>query len=164
MLFRSGVETGVASEGGPVLNFKATYDEEYVYLYNKRTWHDGLWGSGYYYFYFDTDNNPETGEMDANGNSAPGVECWMYLYVFGGSSAEPAFNANPEGDGVPAESVANIICAGAVDAEHTVIETEVRIPRSNVGIQKGQTVKLYTWGNKSGSNLKGEAVTLVIEN
>lgn len=159
-----GVETGVASEGGPMLNFKATYDEEYVYLYNKRTWHDGLWGSGYYYFYFDTDNNPETGEMDANGNSAPGVECWMYLYVFGGSSAEPAFNANPEGDGVPAESLANIICNGTVDAEHTLIETEVRIPRSNVGIQKGQTVKLYSWGNKSGSNLKGEAVTLVIEN
>ena len=63
--------------------------------------------------------------MDANGNSAPGVECWMYLYVFGGSSAEPSFNANPEGDGVPAESLANIICNGTVDAEHTLIETEV---------------------------------------
>ena len=159
-----GVETGVASEGGPILNFKATYDEEYVYLYNKRTWHDGLWGSGYYYFYFDTDNNPETGEMDANGNAAPGVECWMYLYVFGGSSAEPSFNAAPEGAGVPDTCIANITCAGNVDAEHTFIETEVRIPRANVGIQKGQTVKLYSWGNKSGSNLKSEAVTLVIEN
>ena len=154
------VVTGIASESGPILSFKATYDENYVYVYNKRTWHDGLWGSGYYYYYFDTDNNQTTGETHSD---VPGLEYWMYLTLFGGDLNGPVFNEVPTGEGNVTGCLANVICAGAIDPEHTIIETEVRIPRENVGIQKGQTVQLYTWGNKSGSNLKSAAVTLVIE-
>ena len=156
-----GVETGVASESGPIISFKATYDENYVYVYNKRTWHDELWGGGYYYFYFDTDNDQTTGITHSD---VSGLECWMYLYLFGGNLSEPVFNKVPKGETHTTGSLANIICDGAIDLGNTIVETEVRIPRENVGIQNGQTVKLYTWGNKSGSNLKSEAVTLVIEN
>lgn len=160
----TGVETGVASEGGPVLAFKATYDADYLYFYNKRNWHDGLWGGGYYYFELDTDNNPSTSVEKVNGNTpAGGIDVWMYLYLFGGSSAEPSFNAAPEGDGFPDGSViANILANGTTDKK--VIETEVRVPRSNVGVKKGDTILIYTWGNKSGSNLKPEPVTLTLEN
>lgn len=155
------VETGITSTSGPILSFKATYDENYIYVYNKRTWHNDLWGGGYYYYNFDTDNDSTTG-VEKDGVN--GLECWMYLKLFGGSASAPTFNAVPSGEGYPNNGcLANINCEGTIDPDHTVIETEVRIPRENLGIQKGKTINISTWGNKSGSNLKSETVTLVIE-
>ena len=154
----AGIEAGLSSEEGPYLEFKATNDDEFIYLYSKRTWHDGLWkdsSGGYYYFEFDTDNDSSTGTTDVNGNTGFGVEAWMYLYLFTGTAAAPTFASNPAGSGYPSSAVIeNILSAGFTDM--TNIETEVRIPLANIGVAKGQTIKIYTWGNKSAGNLKGE--------
>lgn len=161
-----GVETGVASEGGPLYAFKATYDADYIYFYNKRKWHDGLWKpaeGGYYYFELDTDNNSNTKVEDVYGNApAGGTDVWFFLYLFTGSSEAPTFATAPVGDGIPDGVIANIIANGKTDK--TVIETEVRVPRSNLKVKKGDTILIYSWGNKSGSNLKSEPVTLTLEN
>ena len=154
----AGIEAGLSSEEGPYLTFKATNDGESLYLYSKRTWHDGLWkesSGGYYYFEFDTDNDPSTGTNDVNGNTGFGVEAWMYLYLFTGTSSAPTFASSPAGSGYPSSAVLeNIAAAGVTDM--TTIETEVRIPLANIGVAKGQTIRIYTWGNKSAGNLKGE--------
>ena len=154
----AAVPAGLSSEEGPYLEFKATNDDEFIYLYSKRTWHDGLWkdsSGGYYYFEFDTDNDSSTGTTDVNGNTGFGVEAWMYLYLFTGTAAAPTFASNPAGSGYPSSAVIeNILSAGFTDM--TNIETEVRIPLANIGVAKGQTIKIYTWGNKSAGNLKGE--------
>ena len=154
----AGIEAGLSSEEGPYLEFKAANDDEFIYLYSKRTWHDGLWkdsSGGYYYFEFDTDNDSSTGTTDVNGNTGFGVEAWMYLYLFTGTAAAPTFASNPAGSGYPSSAVIeNILSAGFTDM--TNIETEVRIPLANIGVAKGQTIKIYTWGNKSAGNLKGE--------
>ena len=148
-------------DDGVIRVFKAAYDADYLYFYNKRTWHDGLWGGGYYYYEFDTDNNAATSVADVNGNTpCGGIDVWMYLYVFGGDSANPSFNANPEGDGYPSgDVISNVLVAGTTDGS-TIIETETRIPRSNVGVKKGDIIRVWTWGNKSGSNLKHNPIPL----
>ena len=55
------VTAGVFQEDGVLQVFKGTYDADYLYFYNKRTRHDGLWGGGYYYFEFDLDDDQSTG-------------------------------------------------------------------------------------------------------
>ena len=165
-----GVETGVESEGGPIFAFKATYDQDYIYFYNKRNWHTGLWGGGYYYYELDTDNDSATSVESVNGNApAGGIDVWMYLYLFGGTAEAPAFNVAPEGEGAyrdpdaTGEIIAGIAANGKTDGA-TAIETEVKVPRANLGVKKGDTILIYSWGNKSGSNLKTEPVTLTLEN
>ncbi len=158
------VEDGLYSDEGPLLDFRATSDADYLYFYSKRTWHDGLWkesSGGYYYFELDLDNDPSTGTNDVNGNTGYGVEAWMYLYLFTGSADAPTFASNPAGSAYPSDSVmANVIAAGSTDK--SVIETEVRVPRANLGVQSGQTIRIYTWGNKSASNLKAEDSFVVL--
>ena len=152
----AGVADGLSSEEGPYLAFKAANDDDNIYLYSKRTWHDGLWkasSGGYYYYEFDTDNNPETGTNSVNGNTGYGVEAWMYLYLFTGSADAPTFASTPDGSGYPSGDVLeNVAAAGVTDK--SVIETEVKIPLANIGVSKGQTIRIYTWGNKSAGNLK----------
>ena len=158
------IKGGLSSEEGPYLSFKATNDDNYLFLYSKRTWHDGLWkesSGGYYYFEFDTDNNPATGSTDVNGNTGYGVEYWMYLYLFTGSKEEPTFASQPAGAGYPSDDIlANVVAAGATDKN--VIETEVQIPLKDLGLTKGQTIRIYSWGNKSAGNLKGEDSYLTV--
>ena len=48
-----------------------------------------------------------------------------------------------------------LICAGIAywdisangATDKTFIETEVRIPRSNLGVKKGDVIRIYSWGN-----------------
>ncbi len=155
------VAASVSDTDGPILVFKATYDAEYLYFYNKRTWHDGLWGGGYYYFEIDTDNDASTVVADVNGNTpAKGVDQWMYLFLFTGEAGAPTFAAAPEGGAVPETLLTNVIANGATDK--TVIETEVRVPRANLGVKKGDIIRVYTWGNKSGGNLKSKGLGIPI--
>ena len=148
---------GLSAPDGVYMAFKATYDADYIYLYSKRTWHDGLWkdsSGGYLYYEFDTDNDPSTGTNDVNGNTGYGVEYWMYLYLYTGTAAAPTFASSPKGSAYPGSAVLeNITAAGATD--NSVIETEVRVPRSNLGLTSSGTIRIYSWGNKSAGNLKG---------
>jgi hypothetical protein len=150
---------GGLSSTGNYQAFKAAADANYIYLYSKRKWHDELWkdsSGGYFYYEFDTDNNPATGTNDVNGNTGYGVEYWMYLYLFTGSSASPTFANSPKGSGYPSSGViANILASGATD--RTVIEVELRIPRANLGLTNPGTIRIYSWGNKSASNLKSSS-------
>ena len=63
----------------------------------------------------------------------------------------------------PSSSVyANIECRGTVGTEFT--ETELRIPRSNLGIENEDVIKIYSWGNKSADGVASHPITLTIEN
>ena len=157
---------GSTSEG-VYKSLKATNDDEFFYIYSMRNKKRGneLWGSnkGYYYYDFDIDDNPDTGDYaeGSHGN----FEAWMYLYLFGGTPDAPAFWESPNGDGKPSSSViANVLCKGVVDdnpAEDGLIETEVRIPRANLpAVQKGQTISITSWGNKDANLMK---VTITVK-
>ena len=158
---------GLSSEDGVYRSFKAVSDGTYLYFYSKRTWNDGLWkdsSGGYFYYELDTDNDETTGTNDVNGNTGYGIETWMYLYLFTGSSSAPTFASSPKGSAYPSSDViANVTAAGATDG--TLIETEVRVPIADVGVKKGDTVRIYTWGNKSASNFKSnkESVLVTVE-
>ena len=160
------VTSGLYQEDGVYISFKVTYDANNIYVYSKRTWHSGLWGGGYYYYQFDTDNNPETGlvgEGAINGGfTGYGIETWLYIQPFGGTADEPAFNTAPEGGSYPDESVlANVTANGVTDK--TVIETEACIPRANLGVKKGDIIRVYSVGNKSASNLARTPVVLRLD-
>ncbi|MBP5558509.1 MAG: hypothetical protein J6X71_01950 [Bacteroidales bacterium] len=160
----ASVPAGLSSTSGPYLEFKAVSDANYLYFYSKRTWHDELWkdsSGGYFYYELDTDNDPSTGTNSVNGNTGYGVEYWMFLYLFTGSSSTPTFANTPKGSAYPSSSViANILAAGATD--RSVVEVEVRVPRSNVGLTSGGTIRIYTWGNKSAGNLKSASSYLTL--
>lgn len=156
------IETGVFSKDGPLLAFKATSDETYVYLYNKRERDDSLWGKGWYYFLFDSDSNPETGLMEVNGTSVRGIESWMYFYPLLGSAEAPEFASSPEGGGEPEGCYLNALCAGSLSVQN-IIETEIRIPLKDVLLEKGQRVSIYSYGNRRASNLRDEAVVITID-
>lgn len=163
----ANVTSGLYQEDGTYIAFKATYDENNIYVYSKRNWHTGLWGGGYYYYQFDTDNNIETGLVGDGaingGYKGYGIEKWMYLQLFGGTADEPTFNTAPEGGSYPDESVMANVKANGVTDKATVIETEVSIPRANLGVKKGDVVGIYTVGNKSASNFATTPVVLRLD-
>ena len=163
----AGIE-GISADG-VYKALKATYDTKYFYLYSKRTWHDGLWtadGYGYYYYCLEVDGNAETGQKNPNGqHEFPyGIDSWFYCRPFLGSPTEPVFAASPKGQSYPTEYMANIVCNGAVDPVTKDIETEMRIPRTDLLIEKGQTVKIHSRGNKSADNIVDTPLTITIEN
>ena len=156
-----------ATSDGVYKSLKATNDDEFFYIYSMRNKKRGneLWGSnkGYYYYDFDMDDNPETGDYaeGSHGN----FEAWMYLYLFGGTADAPDFWESPKGDGKPSSSViADVLCKGVVDDNPEVdglIETEVRIPRANLpAVEKGQTISITSWGNKDANLMK---VTITVK-
>lgn len=161
------VTSGLYQEDGTYIAFKATYDENNIYVYSKRTWHTGLWGGGYYYYQFDTDNNAETGLVGdgaINGSyKGYGIEKWMYLQLFGGTSEDPTFNSAPEGGSYPDDKVMANVKANGVTDKSTVIETEVSIPRANLDVKKGDVVGIYTVGNKSAANFATTPVVLRLD-
>ena len=158
------VTTGIASddEDAPLKEFKVAFDKEYLYFYHKRNNNPAMWGGGYYYLAVDADNNVATGMTDANGNAVVGIEKWMYLYFFLADDAgNPMLATAPKGS---RESGDEYVCAenslaGAMFGD-SVVETELRIPLADLGVTYGQPIKVYTWGNKSASNMKDQPVVV----
>lgn len=133
--------------------FKATYDKDYIYLYTKRVTVDG---QRYMYYDFDLDNDSTTGEAE---NSRLGLEAYMALVIYSGNTIveNPGVDAS-----YPDSSVySGVICKGSVGTEFT--ETELSIPRSNLGIKNGDVIKIYSWGNKSADGVASHPITLYIE-
>ena len=93
-----------------------------------------------------------------------GVDKFVYLYIFGGSSDAPVINGAPSGQNQEwaAYTCAENSCAGAIGASY--VETELRLPRADFGIEKDQQVKFYSYGNKDASNIKTIHTYLKIEN
>ena len=158
------VTTGIASddEDAPLKEFKVAFDKEYLYFYHKRNNNPAMWGGGYFYLAVDADNNVATGMTDANGNAVVGIEKWMYLYFFLADDAgNPVLATAPAG---ARESGDEYVCAenslaGAMFGD-SVVETELRIPLADLGVTYGQPIKVYTWGNKSASNMKDQPVVV----
>ena len=148
------VEVGYTNESNNYRVFKAAYDEENIYLYTKRV---TVSGQRYIYYDFDLDNDPTTGVSEG---SRTGLEAYMALVIYG----ENAIVENPGADTYsPDASVyAGIVCKGTYGTDFT--ETELSIPRSNLGIQAGDTIKIYSWGNKSADGVASHPLVLTIEN
>ena len=165
---------GLTDEAGPVYAFKATYDDQYVYFYVKRSWNPALFPDpesasskgGYFYFCLETDGNPETGvhtiNDDPNHTYEEGIDSWFYAYLYTGSEIAPKIETAPSGGSYPDSFLANVVSGGKC-REDQPIEIEVRANRSDLLIQAGQTVRIYTYGNKSGTNLQKKAIELKIE-
>ena len=148
------VEVGYTNASNNYRVFKAAYDEENIYLYTKRV---TVSGQRYIYYDFDLDNDPTTGVSEG---SRTGLEAYMALVIYG----ENAIVENPGADAyAPDESVyAGVVCKGTYGTDFT--ETELSIPRSNLGIQAGDTIKIYSWGNKSADGVASHPLVLTIEN
>lgn len=160
--------TGVHSEDGPIYDFKAACDKDNIYFYAKREVNDpALWGGGYYYFDIDIDSNPSTGvEKDA----IAGLETYMFLYFFKGTAESPEIPTAPAGEylvgGTSGSQVAYTCaansCKGKINEDNTV-EIEIKLPLADLGLKSGDDTTIYTWGNKSGSNLKTTPLYLKIK-
>ena len=148
------VEVGYTNASNNYRVFKAAYDEENIYLYTKRVTVDG---QRYIYYDFDLDNDPTTGVSEG---SRTGLEAYMALVIYSGNTIVE----NPGADAYsPDASVyAGIVCKGTYGTDFT--ETELSIPRSNLGIQAGDTIKIYSWGNKSADGVASHPLVLTIEN
>ena len=148
------VETGFTNDSNNYRVFKATYDKYNIYLYTKRV---TVSGQQYIYYDFDLDNDSTTG---ANENSRVGLEAYMALKLYNGDSIV----LNPKADpSYPDNNVyAGIVCKGTVGVDFT--ETELSIPRSNLGIKNGDVIKIYSWGNKSADGVASHPLTLSINN
>ena len=148
-------------EDAPLKEFKVAYDKEYLYFYHKRNNNSAMWGGGYFYLAVDADNNVATGMTDANGNTVVGIEKWMYLYFYlKDDNGNPVLATAPAG---ARESGDEYACAenslaGVISED--IVETELRIPLADLGVTYGQPIKVYTWGNKSASNMKDQPVVV----
>ena len=128
----------VAGTNGKYQEFKVAYDKMYIYFYSKRNYDTALWtDDGYYYFRFDKD-----------GDSA--YETSFYVKPFKKTSSPPfSFNSNPLAN----DSGFSTMCAGTYDAVEGTIETEIRVLRSDIGLDKNDVVGIQSSGNKSAGNI-----------
>lgn len=147
-------ETSYTNDGNNYRAFKAAYDKDYIYLYTKRV---TVSGQRYIYYDFDLDNDSTTGKAEG---SRTGLEAYMALVLYNGDSIVESPGADSY---YPDASVyAGIVCKGTVGEDFT--ETELSIPRSNLGIKNGDVIKIYSWGNKSADGVASHPLTLTIEN
>ena len=148
-------------EDAPLKEFKVAYNKDYLFFYHKRNNNSAMWGGGYFYLAVDADNNVATGMTDANGNAVVGIEKWMYLYFYlKDDNGNPVLATAPAGareSGDEYECAANSL-AGVIGDD--IVETELRIPLADLGVTYGQPIKVYTWGNKSASNMKDQPVVV----
>ena len=99
--------------------------------------------------------------MSNNQGDILGVDKWIVIYPFGGTSSAPEINASPTGGGIDDwgnYDCADNACAGLIGT--AVVETEICIPRSDLGLTTGLTVKVYSFGNKSAYDLKASPISL----
>ena len=150
-------ETVYTNDSNNYRAFKAAYDKDYIYLYTKRVTVDG---QRYIYYDFDLDNDPTTGTSEGDGGTRTGLEAYMALVLYSGNSIVE----NPGADSYyPNASVySGVVCKGTVGSDFT--ETELSIPRSNLNIKNGDTIKIYSWGNKSADGVASHPLTLTITN
>ncbi|MBR6246199.1 MAG: hypothetical protein IKR15_02415 [Bacteroidales bacterium] len=141
------------AEGALALEeIKACADANNVYVYVKRSKRHGRWtdlfkgssNSGYYYYDFDLDNNPETGDKaeHSNGN----YEAWCYIYHFYGSSTEPTVKESDMKGGFEGMTSAGIVSKGAFTEDS--IEVETAFPRSCLPEFSSESFAVSVWGNK----------------
>lgn len=162
----------VSSTGGSHYQIlKVAYDERFVYLYTKRDWSSSydIWStSSYIYYGFDLDNNSDTpattlGEMS-------GADATLLINPFSGSINAPELSLSSTKLNGSTYSFDGLLIDGTITTESTqtgYVEFEMRVKRSDIKngsmiLEDGNTINVYTWGNKSASELKSTATTITI--
>lgn len=136
-----GVNFITVTSSGNYKQFSVAYDSRNIYFYSKRNYNEALWtDDGYYYFYFDWGN---TGTE----------ELVFYLRPFtkgsiGTFTAAPGSNITTNDVGISSFTTS---CAGSYDA--SIIETEITISLSDLGIKEHDVIKFASSGNKSASKI-----------
>ena len=149
------------AEDAPLKEFRVAYNKDYLFFYHKRNNNPAMWGGGYFYLAVDADNNVATGMTDANGNSVIGIEKWMYLYFYlKDDDGNPVLASAPAGARESGDEYACAANALAGTVTDDIVETELRIPLADLGVTYGQPIKVYSWGNKSASNMKDQPVVV----
>ena len=139
--------------------FKITNDAQNLYFYSKRENRAAIWASGgYFYYEMDLDNNSETGETK---NASVGCEAWLYYKPFAGTSDAQELATAFKGEASASSVVANFTFAGVIAADF--VEIEACIPLADLGLKSGDTVKIYSWGNKDGYDVQSKGVVLTLE-
>lgn len=159
----AGVQDGLKSTSSTpkYQEFKVFNDSKYIYFYSRRNNDSAIWGDkqGYFYYDLDTDNNSSTG---ATSDSITGLETYMYIYPFAGSSSAPAFATTNQGYSYPSSSIlGSVLFAGAYTS--STVELELRIPLSEAGIKQGDVIGIYSWGNKSASDFKTKKLVYTVK-
>lgn len=144
------------SSSAYITELKGFADDDNIYVYVKRAkqgrWGE-LWGGdsshqGYYYYDFDLDNNPETGDQTENSHGK--YEAYCYVYLFGGTKDAPVFRETPEGS-FKGMTGTNLKFKGVVTEND--IEVEASFPRADLPAISGNTIAVTVWGNKDGNPL-----------
>ena len=144
------------SSSAYITELKGFADDDNIYVYVKRAkqgrWGE-LWGGdsshqGYYYYDFDLDNNPETGDQTENSHGK--YEAYCYVYLFGGTKDAPVFRETPEGS-FKGMTGTNLKFKGVVTEND--IEVEASFPRADLPAISGDTIAVTVWGNKDGNPL-----------
>ena len=141
------------ASGATYLEFKMASDENNIYFYTKRVANSALWnGGGYLYYAMDYDNDPTTGKGDIWDNKP--YECIFVIWPFAGSGDAPAFAEKPLGESMmkPSGTLANYNANGKANADG--VELEFSIPRADFPTLPDTEITVYSWGNKSGENMK----------
>ena len=143
-----------ASSAAYITEVKGFADADNIYVYVKRAkqgrWNE-VWGgdsgkTGYYYYDFDLDNNPETGDQAENSHG--NYEAYCYVYIFGGTADAPVFRETPPGS-FKGMTGSNLKFNGVVT--DTDVEVEAAFPRADLPAITGDTISVSVWGNKDGN-------------
>ena len=157
--------------GSHYQEFKIAYDDRYVYLYTKRDWSEScnVWAtSAYIYYGFDLDNDSDTpastlGEM-------PGADATILINPFDGSIDSPALSLSATKLNGSSYSFDGLEFDGTittVSSRTGYLEFEMRVKRSDIKngaktLENGNTINVFTWGNKSASDFKTSATSITI--
>ena len=133
--------------------FKAASDANNIYLYSKRAntgRYSDIWGgTGYVYFGFDLDNNPDTGDGVHDWLSGQHWEAVILTYPYAGTADAKAMATEISNSWwiVPSTfTIANLTFKGAVEEDGAAFE--VCIPRKDMPAIPTTKVTLKSWGNK----------------
>lgn len=148
-------------EGAAYPEFKVTSDSKNIYFYTKRVHNSALWNAGgYLYYAFDLDNDATTGDGEIWGNGP--YEIIFVIWPFAGTADAPAFAEKPLGESMvkPSGSLANYTANGKYDEDF--VELEFSIPRADLPSIPESEITIYSWGNKSGENMKNNPLKITL--
>ncbi len=143
--------------------FKVTSDEKYVYFYSKVKKEQVKWGTtdgagengSYIYYGVDTDQDPATGN-DFWGNAGKFDSIVLYYPYNLGETIRTSPYVKVNG------ARAYYPCYGTIEAgEGAMVETEIGVLRTDLGVSKGSTVNVYSYVSSNVSQYSSEfAATL----
>ena len=134
------------SGAGDYLEFKVTYDLQYLYFYSRRN--NARFSEWPFYVWY---------KIDTNNDGS--YEKEFYFYPYSKPASELVFNSTPSSENI---SGLTLSCARAEGSEY---EFETSVPRSELGISNGAVLKFQSTMNKvnSGATLTISSSSLTID-